>query len=108
MPISLSAFLAAALDDHAIRPLVIAGLEPLRELTPRRAWMTSTARAPLASTHRVIDRVHGDAAVVRPLSEPARTPGLAERDVRVVGVRDLADGRVAVLVDLTNLARRET
>ena len=42
-----------------------------------------------------------------PASEPARASGLAERHVRVVGVRHLPDGRVALEVDHADLPRRQ-
>src|SRR5687767_14924357 len=70
--------------------------------------MATTARAAFASTHRVVDRVHRDAAVVRTATEPARTTGLADRDVRVVDVRHLTDRGAAVLMDLTDLAGGHT
>ena len=90
----------------AVGPLVVAGLETLRELAPRRTRMTAAARATFATAHRVVDRVHGDAAVVRTTPEPARAAGLAERDVLVIGVRDLADGGAAVEVHLADFAAR--
>src|SRR5262249_35477183 len=52
-------------------------------------------------------RVHDDAAVVRSEAEPARATGFADRDVRVLDVRDLSDRRVAVEVHLANLAARQ-
>src|SRR6516225_4255012 len=39
--VSLRLF-AAVFDDHRIRPLVLAGLEPLRQLAPGRAGMAAT------------------------------------------------------------------
>ena len=69
--------------------------------------MTTATRATLAAAHRVVDGVHGDATLVRALAEPAIAAGLAERDVLVVEVRDLADGRAAVEVDLADLRRRQ-
>src|SRR6185312_1965170 len=77
-------------DDHPVRPLVVPSLVALGELTPRRAGVTAAGGAPLAAAHRVIDGVHGDAAVVGAAPEPARAPGLAEADVGVVPVGDRA------------------
>src|SRR6185503_6072618 len=65
-----SALLPAALDDHAVGPLVVARLQALGELAPRRARMPPAARSPLATAHRVVDGVHGDASVVRADAEP--------------------------------------
>src|SRR5438477_1743674 len=102
-----SALLPAALDDHAVGPLVVARLQALGELAPRRAGMTSAARATLATAHRVIDRVHRDAAVVRPLAEPPGASCLADRNVLVIGVRHLSDRRAALEVHETHLAARQ-
>ena len=57
---------------------------------------------------RVVDGVHGDAADVGPDAVPARAPGLAVRDVLVLDVADLTDGRVADDGHAPNLARRHT
>src|SRR5215470_15830431 len=95
----------AAPDDEIVRPLVVAGLETLRLPAPRRGRMPSARGLALAAAHRVIDRVHGHAAVVRPPAEPAVAAGLADRDVLVFEVADLADGGVTLDVDLTDLAR---
>src|SRR5262249_10439685 len=59
-----------------------------------------------ASPQRVIDRVHRDATDVRPLAKPPASPRLANRDVLVIEIPDLADGRVALAEDLSNLTRR--
>src|SRR5262245_5589472 len=104
-PLDLAlALLAPALHDHSVGSLVVAGLETLGQLTPWRAGMPATGRAPLTTTHRVIDRVHRDAAVVRATTEPARATGFADRDVGVVDVRDLADRRAAIEVDHADFA----
>src|SRR5260221_13037567 len=103
----LLALLPAALDDHAVGPLVVARLEPFGTLTPRRARMPAAAGASLATAHRMVDRVHRYATVVRPKAEPARAPGFAPRDVLVIGVGDLADGRTAIEVNAANLAARK-
>src|SRR6201996_3822805 len=62
-----------------------------------RADRVATARAlALASAVRVVDRVHGNAADGRALALPAVAARLAELDVAVLGVTDLADGRAAL------------
>jgi len=65
--------------------------------------VTTAGGAALAAAHRVVDGVHADAAVVGAATEPARAPGLAERDVLVIDVRHLADGGAAVEVHLADL-----
>src|SRR5436190_21986361 len=67
--------------------------------------MPAARRLAFAAAERVIDRVHRDAAHVRPLAEPAAAPRLANRHVLVIEVADLADRRQALDVDLANLAR---
>src|SRR5262245_3098505 len=67
--------------------------------------MPAARRSAFAAAHRVIDRVHGDAAVVRPPALPARASGLANVDAGVLDVADLANGGAAVEVDAPGLAR---
>src|SRR5450432_178325 len=100
-------FFAAVFDDHRVGALVLTGLETLRELTPGRAGVPAARRSALATAHRVIDRVHGDAAVVRAASLPARAPRLADVDAAVLDVADLPDGGAALEVDAPGLARRQ-
>src|SRR6185503_12118919 len=64
----LMALLRPLLHDEAIGILAAAGLEPLRRLPPRRHRMPSARGLALATTQRVIHRVHGDAAHVRALA----------------------------------------
>src|SRR5260370_30451085 len=68
--------------------------------------MASAGRLALAAAQRMVDRVHRDAADVRPDAEPAAASGLADRHVLVIDVADLADRREALHVDLADLARR--
>src|SRR5205807_1383267 len=58
----------------------------------------------LAAAHRVADRVHRRAAVVRLAAHVALAAGLADADVHVVGVADRADGRPALGADAAHLA----
>src|SRR3954464_13183035 len=57
---------------------------------------------------RMVDRVHRDTAHGRALALPAHPAGLAPVDVGLLGVADLANGRAAARVDVTDLARRHT
>src|SRR5262245_14208677 len=61
----------------------------------------------LAAAVRMIDRVHGYAAVVRHAPHPALAPGLADRDVHVVRVGHRADRRHAAAVNEALLGRIE-
>src|SRR4030081_2337438 len=87
---------AAALDGR-IRPLVVAGLEATRRLTPRRYRMPSARSLAFTAAVRMVDRVHGNAAVMRTLSHPARASRFAPGHVFVIRVTDLADGCQAIL-----------
>src|SRR6478752_4200186 len=55
----------------------------------------------------MVDWVHRYAAVVRTTPEPTGAARLAQADVLVFEVRDLADGCAAQHVDLANLAARQ-
>ena len=61
--------------------------------------MPPACGAALATTHRVVDRVHGGAAVVRTLAHPAAATGLAEGHARMKRVADLPNGGAAVEVN---------
>src|SRR5207249_645493 len=66
--------------------------------------VTSTGRLALATTVRVVDRVHGHTADGRALALPPHPAGLTPVDVGLLGVADLADGGAAADVDVANLA----
>src|ERR1700692_1341513 len=70
--------------------------------------MTAAAGAASAATVRMVDRVHGDAAVVRLAAEPAVATGLADRDIHVIRIGHRADGAGAAAVDQALLARVQT
>src|SRR6185437_11070066 len=86
-----------ATDDVLVRGLVGAGLVALGGLAPRGHRVTTAGGLALAAAVRVIDRIHGDAAHVRPAAHVADAPGLAEHLVHVIRVRHRADrGHAAV------------
>src|SRR3954467_531462 len=104
-------FLALALmaraQDELVGRLVGPRLLALGRLAPGRNRMAAARSAAFAAAVRMVDRVHGHAAVVRALAEPARAAGLAERRVHVVGVRHRAHCRIALAVDDALFARVE-
>src|SRR6188474_3344330 len=93
-------------DDESIRALGVARLVPLGRDAPRRHRVAAARGLALTAAERVIDRVHGDAADVRPDAQPAAAAGLADRHVLVVDVADLADRGVALDVDLADFTGR--
>src|SRR5690348_13263259 len=68
--------------------------------------MAAAGSLAFTAAERMVDRVHRHAADVRTLTEPAAAAGLADRDVLVIEVADLADRGEALHVDLADLARR--
>src|SRR6202040_697485 len=83
---------------------VLAGLLTLGREAPRR---DPVAAALGASAVRMIDRVHGDAAVVRHTALPTLTAGLADRGVHVVRIGHRTDGRHATTMYQALLGRRQ-
>src|SRR6185437_13689649 len=83
-------FLALALmaraHDEFVGRLVGPRLLALGRLAPRSDRVAAAGGAALAAAVRMVDRVHGDAAVVRALAEPAFAAGLAEIDVAVIRI----------------------
>src|ERR1043166_4922272 len=102
---------APVLHDEAVARLVFrAGLESLRQLTPRTHRMmaaATTLRFALSAAHWVIDRVHDHAAPGRAPALPASASGLAARHVHVIDVADLTDRSKTRFVDSANFARRK-
>ena len=69
--------------------------------------MTAAACSAFTAAHRMVDRVHRKSADVRSLAEVTLLAGLAERDVHVVAVADLADRRFAGEIDETDFTAGE-
>ena len=97
--------LGSPFDDEPIRILPATGLEPLRRLAPRRYRVAPARRLALAAAMWMIHRIHHDAAHVWLPTEPTAPTRLAERNVFMIQVTDLADRRHAPDVNLANLAR---
>src|SRR5687768_10101894 len=70
--------------------------------------MTAAGGLAFTAAERVVDRVHGDAAVMRLLAEVTGAAGLADRHVLVLEIADLSDRRIAANVDFAHLARGKT
>src|SRR3954467_1733379 len=93
----------AAGNDELGRGLVLAGLLALGGEAPRCHRVTAARGASLATTMRMVDRVHGHAAIVRAAAHPTRATGFADRDVHVVRIGHGADGAHAAAVHQTLL-----
>src|SRR3954453_17036357 len=96
----------AAADDQGVAGLALA--RPALGLAPRGHRVATTRGLALATTVRVVDRVHDDTADGRALALPAHAADLAPVDVRLLGVADLADGGAAGHVHEPHLARGQT
>src|SRR5205807_3910210 len=95
-------------DDRRVRRLaLLPRLAALGQHARRAARVPAAGGAPLAAAHRVADRVHRRAAVVRLAAHVALAAGLAEADVHVLGVADDADGGPALGADAAHLTGRQ-
>src|SRR5271157_6252232 len=96
--------LAAAAHDVLVRPLVAAGDVAAGGLAPRGLRTRHTGRlAAFPTPMRMIARGHGVAAHRRADAQVAFAAGLAQLDVAVVQVADLADRGIACLQDQAHL-----
>src|SRR6185437_1191750 len=101
----LSALLATTTNDELVAGLARSTGAALG-LTPRADRVPAAGGLALATTVRVVDRVHGDTADGRALALPAHPAGLAPVDVGLLGVADLTHGRAAADVDVADLTGR--
>ena len=67
----------------------------------------STALTALATTHRVVHRVHDNTTVVGAAAQPARTTGLSALLQRMVGVADHAYRCAACQKHFSSFSRRQ-
>src|SRR5262245_15616149 len=104
---SFSRLLAAAVHNELVRALVVARLVATGRLAPWSHRVPATGGLAFTATVRMVDRVHRHTAVGRSDSHPTLTTGLADRDILVVHIRDLTDGRHARHQYPAGLARRQ-
>src|SRR3990167_3383022 len=97
--------LLATRHDHDLRALVVTGTVTLGQITPRIDWVTAFAGLALATTVRVVDRVHHDAANGWPNAHPALHTGLAEATQAMLFIGNLANRGAAINVNLADFAR---
>src|SRR6186997_3386798 len=97
---------AATANDERLRRLGLVAGAALG-LAPGRHRRTAARRTALATTERVVDRVHGHAAGLRANALPTVAAGLADLHLLVLGVADLADGGAAVDRHAAHLGGRQ-
>src|ERR1700754_3952825 len=97
--VSLLLPLVAADENESVGRLVRPRLLALGRLAPRGHRMTAAGGAAFAPAVRMVDRVHGDATVMRLAAEPAVAAGLADRDVHVIGIGHSTNGPGAAAVN---------
>src|ERR1035437_5480450 len=93
-----------AADDQIVRGLLLARLVSLGGPAPRRLGMVSL-RLALATAVRMVNRVDRDSTHMTALAQPSRASGLADRNIFVVEIADLADGGAAIGLHHPLLAR---
>src|SRR5262249_11035005 len=99
---------ATAANDQLVRFLVLrAGALAERRHAPRCDRVAAALALALATTMRMVDRVHGRAAHGRTLAEPAAAARLADRHVALLDVAHLPDGGAAGGQHAAHLARGE-
>src|SRR5271170_1798510 len=96
---------AAATADQPVTRLVRPP-GPALGLAPRADRMTPAGALALTAAQRMVNRVHGHAAHRRATALPPVAAGLAQLDVALLGVADLADRGPAGRVDPPDLAGR--
>src|SRR6266511_3315346 len=106
LPPAGAAASSPASDDELVGRLVLAAGAALG-LAPRRHRVTSAGALALSAAERVVDRVHGDAAGVRPLALPSIAAGLADLNQRRLDVADLTHRGATVDRHPAHLGRRE-
>src|SRR6476469_10447018 len=95
----------ASAHNKLVRPLVIACLIATRLLTPLSHRMPSARRLAFTAAMRMVNRVHRNTAIMRPLAQPARASSFADGDVLMVDVTDLPNRRHAVLRNFAGFTR---
>src|SRR5580693_270040 len=93
-----------AADDQTVRRLFLARLVSLGGLAPRRLGMVSL-RLALATAMRMVNGVHRDSTHVTALAEPSRAPGLADRNIFMIEIADLAYSGATIRLHHPLLAR---
>src|SRR5438270_11624520 len=93
--------------DKGVGALVIARFVTAGRLAPGSYGMAAAGGFAFASSVRVINWIHRDAAIVRTTSQPAHTSCFVDSNVFVIGITNLTDCSHAVEQHLACLARRQ-
>src|SRR5262249_15352309 len=101
----------AAVAPHHNKPvrklLFVTGLVTLCNHTPRRHRVSAAGSLACAAAHRMVHRVLRPRATQWTNAAMTTATRLAQHHVFMVSVAHLPNRRVAILVDLANLARRQ-
>src|SRR6185312_12187549 len=98
---------ASPAHNELVCALVVARLVAARRLAPRGHRMTAAGGLAFTAAVWMVNRVHGHTAVYGTLAQPDIAARLADGNILVVHVTDLADRRHAINQDLAGLARRQ-
>src|SRR5258708_11383943 len=98
--------LRAPADDQIVRPLFLSRLVSPCGLAPPRLGVGSFLPAPPPTT-RMVNGVHRNSTHMTALAEPSRAPGLADRNIFMVEIADLADSGTTIRLHHPLLARRQ-
>src|SRR5579864_8666955 len=88
--------LASPTHDELVRPLIVACLVTASRLPPRGDGMPPARSLALTTAMRMVNRVHRNPAIVRPLAKPTRSSRFTNRDVFVIDIADLTNRRHAI------------
>src|ERR1051326_8796835 len=88
-----SSFHSSISDDHLLRALVFTRLVSARRLAPRRHRITAAGSFSFTAAVRVVHRIHRHATHVRANSFPTGTTSLTQRNIFVLDITNLPNGR---------------
>src|SRR5437773_2575564 len=95
-------------DGGVGRFAFLPGLAALGQYARRAARMSPTGSSALASTHRMADRIHAGAAIMRATTHPPLPPRFSQADVHMVRVANRADRGPAIGADPTDFTGRQS
>src|ERR1043166_9880475 len=95
-------------DDHLLGALVLARLVTAGRLAPGRHRIAAAGSLAFTTAVRMVHRIHRHPAPVRANPFPTRSTRFTKRNVFVLDVADLADGRATLNRNAPHFPRRHT